>query len=183
MVSLFSKKPKPSDCLEEIERGAHAFEHDLEAENQQLKELFVDLKTDLIDEFLRPGSGNIKDDHLRILEEQVRHVISIARTIGYTELVASFEEEQQLLHTLRDLVEQYPGVNVETSPDIRASLGRLRSLLRSQQQLIFSHEEILVEEKRRLIDILNQVAALKVDQEKERNLSPAKEDAPDIQYV
>lgn len=159
------KKDKEQDALKLIEQGTHQFSEELQKEDQQWRNLYANLKTDLIDEFLQPGKGRIKESHIRILKEQVRHVLSIAHVIGDKDMIKRFKEEEKLIDEMRDLVEQYPNINVETSADLRAALEKLRRMLREQQKMVFEHEEILQDERKRLVEILEQVKRLKEDKQ------------------
>ena len=157
------EKDKEEDALALLERGTQQFSDQLQEDDKNWRLLYASLKTDLLDEFLSPGKGHVKETHIAILKEQVRHVLSIAHVIGDKDMITRFKEEEKLIDEMRDLVQQYPDINVETSPDLRAALEKLRRMLREQQQLVFDHEEILQDEHRRLVDILEQVKHLKED--------------------
>lgn len=160
------KKDKEQDALELLEQGTKKFSEQLQADDQNWRTLYANLKTDLLDEFLSPGKGRVKESHIRILKEQVRHVLSVAHVIGDKDMIKRFREEEKLIDEMRDLVQQYPDINVETSADLRATLEKLRHMLREQQQLVFEHEEILQDERKRLVEILEQVKRLKEDKQR-----------------
>jgi len=167
-VSWF-KKDKEQDALALIHQGAMQFSEEIKKEDAHWRTLYANLKTDLLDEFLSPGKGHVKEAHIRILKEQVRHVLSVAHVIGDKDMIRRFKEEEALIDEMRDLIQQYPNVNVETSADLRAALEKLRHMLVEQQKLVFEHEDILQDEQRRLLEILDQVTHLREDNERSLN--------------
>lgn len=168
-VRLF-QKASGDEGLQRVEEEVRAVETGIRERDEQLRDLYVSLKTDILDEFLKPQHKHLRPQHIRVLREQVRHVVSVARVIGYAELVAAFTQEDRALDEIEDLVHQFPDISADTSPALRSALEHLRNLLTEQQRLIFAHEEILYQEKRRIISILEQVEGLRDDMRQERSL-------------
>lgn len=166
---MFGRGDPEERGLRDIRAGVKEFEGGIEQEQQRLGELFSALKH----EILRSLSDSLSADHVRLLRKQVRHVISVARAVRYTELEESFSEEEEVLSHLEDLMEKYPSADISSSGDVQASLRRLRSMVEHQQQLIFRHKEILLHEKQRLVEILSEADELEQEMQQDHSLSDA----------
>lgn len=151
----FGKDPETKG-IEDIRRGVKEFQGGLEEEQTRLSELFGVLK----DEILTSLAKSLDSQRVRLLEKQVRHVISIARAIQYEELEKSFRKEQEVLENIRAILDEYPNANLANRDDIQDSIENLRGMVEKQQELIFEHKEILLHEKQRLVDILTEASEL-----------------------
>ncbi len=153
--------------LKKIRDGVHAFESSLDDEERRLAELFRVLKHELLSSL----SSSLDVQHVRTLKKQVRHVISIARAVEYPSLEKSFSEEEEILNHLQDILEQYPAADLSSSADVNSAIKNLRSLIERQQEMIFKHKEILLHEKQRLVEILQETQSLEEYYEKDHSSS------------
>ncbi|MFT4249982.1 MAG: hypothetical protein ACMXYD_01330 [Candidatus Woesearchaeota archaeon] len=164
---LFNREESAESALERIREGVGVFEGVLSRKERRLSELFVLLKEDIL------SSDSLSLAHVRVLQKQVRHILSVARAIGFVALENVFLEEQEVLEQLVDLFEQYPSLDVSSSADVQASLQNLRRMILSQQEMIFRHKEVLSQEKRRLVQILQEASSLEEDLVSEHRLVPS----------
>jgi hypothetical protein len=162
---MFGKKPDEVVSLSKIRSGVEEFEQQISFKQQKLEDLFVVVKEAIL------RSQNLSLDHLHVLLRQVSHILSVARAIGDSSLEQAFVEEQQVLVGMCDLLEKYPSMDVANSADLQAALKNLRGMLSSQQDMIFSHKEILTQEKRRLVQILSEAEQLESDVSREHVLA------------
>jgi hypothetical protein len=161
----FGRGETPQHGIEQIRSGVKEFEDCLEDKEQKLSELFVSLKDDIL------SSDTLNLDHVRILQKQVRHILSIARAISYPELEHAFEQEEDVLGHIGDLLEHYPSMDISGSADLQAALKNLRSMISYQQDMIFRHKEIMSHEKQRLIQILQEASELEEEFKQEQTIS------------
>lgn len=168
------ERKSPDTGISDIRKGVEEFEQSIQDEDATLRELFVSLKTDLLDEFLQPHTSSLSHEHIRILRQQIDHVMELAERIGYKELVKSFKEEESLLRGIESILDEFPRADVSSNPDLHESLEKMRLLMRNQQALIFDRHGILAREKQDLIDILGQVNELKELRRREALLDPGK---------
>ncbi len=153
------------DVVEELEADVKAEQRHIQQEEAGLKELFVSLKGGIIDRLLRGGRGMDREGQVRILLQHVRHVLGIARKIDDQSLIASFTKEKQVVERLLDLLQDYPDADLANHPDVREALVDVQNMLEEQRELIFGHERILLQEKQNVVAILQQVEALRNEEE------------------
>lgn len=164
---MFGRRDPQKHGLEEIRHGVREYEQCLEDEQERLSELFSALKSDILSSL----SSALTLDGLRVLKKQVRHVVSVARAVGFEELEQSFSREEEILSSLEEILEEYPSADLSSSGDVRSSLRKLRDMVDEQQRMIFRHKEILLHEKQRLVEILQEADSLEQDLEQDRHLS------------
>ena len=150
------QKPSALHGLAEIRAGVSEYTVELQDEEQHLAELFTSLKTDALEALSR----SLSRERIQALHRQVRHVLSIARLVGYVELEEGFTQEDAVLTHLEELFDTYPLSTLSSSADVQSAIDSLISMISSQQQLIFQHKEILLHEKQRLVEILEEAARL-----------------------
>lgn len=167
MCMRFGKANPQQQGVKDLRKGVEELQKGLEEEEERLKELFGVLKYEL----LASLSASLDESTIRSLKKQVRHVISVARTINYTSLEKSFLEEEEVIKHLEELVEQYPSTDLSSSADIQSAIRKLRGMVERQQELIFEHKEILLHEKQRVVEILSEASALEQAMEKNHSLS------------
>lgn len=168
---MFGKSSSPDESLLKIRSGVKEFEKSLTYKQERLKELFMSLKEAIL------SSQVISLDHLRVLHKQVRHILSIARAIHDPVLEEAFAQEEQLLVSVEDLLSSHPRMEVSGSADLQAAIKNLQGMLSSQQRLVFEHTEILNQEKRRLVQILQEAEHLEEDIAREHQRSSSSDAA------
>ncbi len=159
-----------SDGLEELKEGVRKQERLIKVKDSNLRELFVDFKTDLLDRFLQPHSEHLTSEHMRILREQLAHIMVLAKNVHDDALYKLCVEEDSIFEGLESLLEEHPSANVISNPDVAAALDRLRQMMLDQQKLIFDKHDILMHEQQHLINILEQIKEISKDEKKESEL-------------
>ena len=164
---MFGDKDPEKIGLDEIRRGVKEFEGGIVEEQRRLAELFSTLKNDILSSL----SESLNAESIRLLQKQVRHVISVARAVKYTALKKSFVEEEHLLAQLEEILDKYPSANLSSSGDVQSALRRLQEMVEHQQHLIFKHKEILLHEKQRLVEILSEASLLEEEMDEDHSLT------------
>ncbi len=176
-MGFFSKTISDSEKkgLDAIRLGIEEYKKALSEEENRLEELFSALKTDAVEAL----THSLSLERVTALHRQVRHVISVARMIGYKELESSFSQEEKILTYLEDLLHTYPAQDLLSSSDVHSAIRRLTDMISLQQKLIFRHKDILLQEKQRLVDLLSEAARLEEEFKEDHSLHI---DAPNTMY-